>query len=473
MKKKAICALVAGIVLGSGATSLAAAASPHEAVPAGDWSYKAVQQLVDDGLVSGCTNADFVMMKPTRYDLAVFTAQALSRSEDANAQGRANLRKLVREYTHELHVLGVDEAYIPAEPIKEKKKTAIEEKLNRLTIYGWGRIRYDHTTARHSGSTMARPAGYDTGYKPTSSTDAHFNMDFDYSYKLNEHLSFEGESEFNRPLNKGDGHWFSRMAKMYLKGSYKGMDIFAGRFYPNNTLSFAYDEKINGVMVQWGKRWRYTVDIGKTEGSSSNSFWNSARFTADNNYDGTDFNGNNFATYYKYWTPYVMSIRMHGMWGHSTWGGIGIYHVSRGTPSQCQDQHHQVNYLVLGMSSSYGSKWGSYYAITHSSARALYYPWLKGYKPTDTLGYQLQISYGKSDMKKAHSWSLFLMYRHSPMLSCYTNTGDWWINQEGWRFGGEFVPEQNMLINTYYTRARDIDTHDYDNTFRIQANWMF
>ena len=76
-------------------------------------------------------------------------------------------------------------------------------------------------------------------------------------------------------------------------------------------------------------------------------------------------------------------------------------------------------------------------------------------------------------MKKPHSWAVSLMYRHSPMLASYSNTGDWWKNQEGWRISGEYVPEKNFLVNTYYTRARDIDTHGYDNTFRIQANWMF
>lgn len=473
MKNKAICALVTGIMLGTGATGMAAEANPHEAVPNTDWSYQAVRQLVDDGLVSGCSDADFLNLKPTRYDLAVFTAQAISKNEDANAKSKSAMRKLMREYKHELHVLGVEEDAIPAEPIKTVQKTKAEEQLNRFNIYGWGRIRYDHTLPHHSDSTMALPAGYDTGYKPRATTDAHFNMDFCYNYRLNDNLYFEGESEFNRPLNKGDGHWYSRMAKMYLRTNYKGVDIFAGRYYPNNALSFAYDEKVNGVMLQWGKKWRYTVDIGRTEGSDSNEFWNSARYTAENNFSGTDLNGNDFKTYYKYYTPTVFSIRMHGMWGHTTWGGIGFYHVSRGTPAQCQDQHRAVNYLVAGMGSGLGGKLGSYYTVTYSDAEALYYPWLKGHKPTQHLGYQLQLNYGTSDMKKPHSWAVSLMYRHSPMLASYSNTGDWWKNQEGWRISGEYVPEQNFLVNTYYTRARDIDTHSYDNTFRIQANWMF
>ena len=121
MKNKAICALVTGIMLGTGATGMAAEANPHEAVPNTDWSYQAVRQLVDDGLVSGCSDADFLNLKPTRYDLAVFTAQAISKNEDANAKSKSAMRKLMREYKHELHVLGVEEDAIPAEPINPYK----------------------------------------------------------------------------------------------------------------------------------------------------------------------------------------------------------------------------------------------------------------------------------------------------------------------------------------------------------------
>ena len=484
MKKKAVGLLTAGIVWGVGASCLAGT-NPYADVPHTDWSYAAVEQLVDKGLVSSCaTDAEFKQLKRfTRYDLAVFVAQAMTEKDKADEPTKALMNRLVRTYAHELHIIGVDDDSIPEDTSgkDQPKKSEIEQKIDRLNLYGWGRIRYDGTSARGNGSMAT--SSVDNGTAKSSSVNkAYVNVDLLYDYKLSDHWTFEGETQFAKGLNESKSEYFSEMEKMNLKGTYNGLEIRAGRFSPTHQLSFAFDEKVNGVSLQWGQRWKNTIDWGRVvtvkdadTGSgygSTAKFWDPQRWIEESNWNGTDVNGHS-RSYYTYVAPLVYSYRVHGMIGHSVYAGVGIYHLTRGNSYQCQDQTRQMNMASAMITAKLSPKVDLYAAYAHSSARALEHPFLTNYKSSKKSAYMMRVNYGHADFNKPHSWALYALYRHSPMLASFSNADDWWINQEGWRFGGDYVVEKNLMFNTFYTLGRDVDNHSRDNTMRVQLNWMF
>ena len=489
MKKKAAGLITAGIVFGASASCLAGS-NPYADVPKTDWSYAAVEQLVDQGLVSSCANdEEFRHLKRlTRYDLAVFVAQAMTAQDKADEPTKALMNRLIRSYSHELHIIGVEDDSVPEDTAEQNqpKKTEIEQKLNRLTLNGWGRIRYDATTAKGNG-TMATSSVDNGTAKSGNVSKAYVNVGLVYDYKLNDRWTFEGETQFSKGLSESKSEYFSEMEKMVLKGNYKGVDVQMGRYDPAQQLSFAFDERINGVSLQWGQRWKSTLDWGRVVtvkdadtgsgyGSSAN-FWDPQRWIVPNDADGKEWNGTDVnghtRSYYTYVAPLVYSYRLQGMVGHNTYAGFGLYHFSRGNSYQCQDQGKEANLVTAMVSSKLSPKVDLYAAYTHSSAAALDHPFIANYKSTKRNAYMLRMSYGHANLNQPHSWSLFALYRCSPMLASFSNADDWWINQEGWRFGGDYVLEKNLLFNTSYTWGRDVDNHNQDNTMRVQLSWIF
>lgn len=158
MKKRAAGILAASFALGLLGTCPAASAAghnPYADVPHSDWSYSAVESLIDQGLVTGMTVDDYHNLKRlTRNDLAVYIAQAVSQRENANAKNRDLIYRLVKAYAYELHSIGVDDEFVP-EPPQDKKEVDtrpdIYKKLDRLTLQGW------RISARIITSRAARP----------------------------------------------------------------------------------------------------------------------------------------------------------------------------------------------------------------------------------------------------------------------------------------------------------------------------
>ena len=73
--------------------------NPFATVPQSTGYYEDVAALVHDGLIDGYTDADFNKNRPiTRYEMAMFTAKAMSKTSSANAADTQKIQKLMKEF---------------------------------------------------------------------------------------------------------------------------------------------------------------------------------------------------------------------------------------------------------------------------------------------------------------------------------------------------------------------------------------
>ncbi|WP_285719197.1 S-layer homology domain-containing protein [Pelosinus sp. IPA-1] len=99
--------MAAAMILGVAGTSFAAS-NPFVDVPANNWAYDSVKMLAKAGIVDGYGDGTFKGDKTiTRYEMAQIVAKAMGNEEKANAQQKAEIKKLQAEFSDELDKLGV------------------------------------------------------------------------------------------------------------------------------------------------------------------------------------------------------------------------------------------------------------------------------------------------------------------------------------------------------------------------------
>lgn len=105
MKKKTIIALCAVFSLSMAGTVLATTANLFAVVPEKHWTYSAISQLAEAGLVEGFGGGaykDNVIL--TRCEMAAIVAKAMAKSAQADAAAQATIEKLKAEFAPELNL---------------------------------------------------------------------------------------------------------------------------------------------------------------------------------------------------------------------------------------------------------------------------------------------------------------------------------------------------------------------------------
>jgi hypothetical protein len=114
-------------------TNIALAASDQFSdVPAKHWAYDAVSKLAQAGIVSGYDGSFQGERTLTRYQMAEIVANAMTKTDKANAENKALIDKLSAEFSDELKALG-------------KRVDTVEKKQGPLTIDGFAQYRYEYT----------------------------------------------------------------------------------------------------------------------------------------------------------------------------------------------------------------------------------------------------------------------------------------------------------------------------------------
>lgn len=214
-----------------------AGSNPFATVPQSTGYYQDVVALVHDGLIDGYADSDFKANRPlTRYEMAVFTAKAMSNSNKANAADTQRIQKLMKAFQSELTDMHVA---IPGVKAKSAKKEAKPAKANFKVPDGWqlsGTIRY-----RLDGGTKKYP----DGSKKTGADG--------FGGAKNHQLLWQYNNKF-----KMGGGW---TAELDLIGARDGNGD--SRTTGENTVGYATANKIFAQGPLFGGRAR----IGKTKGS--------------------------------------------------------------------------------------------------------------------------------------------------------------------------------------------------------------
>lgn len=101
MKKKLATTLA--LLWGMSIAGTAFAANPFADVPAKHWSYEAVQNLADAGIITGSGDGSYQGERTvSRYEMAAVVANAIVHADKADAANKALIEKLAAEYQAEL-----------------------------------------------------------------------------------------------------------------------------------------------------------------------------------------------------------------------------------------------------------------------------------------------------------------------------------------------------------------------------------
>jgi hypothetical protein len=136
-------------------------ANPFSDVPAKHWSYDAVTKLAQAGVVEGYGDGTFRGDKTvTRYEMAQIVANAMTKS--LNADQKATVEKLEKEFATELNTLGV-------------KVEGMQDQIdNMVKISGDARVRY----------TNVEDTNDKTDLRTRVSFDGKINNDIKYNARL-------------------------------------------------------------------------------------------------------------------------------------------------------------------------------------------------------------------------------------------------------------------------------------------------
>jgi len=144
------------------AFAVPAFANPFSDVPVKHWSYDSVNKLAQAGVIDGYGDGTFKGDKTvTRYEMAQMVAKAMTKS--LNADQKASVDKLSKEFATELNTMGV-------------KVEGLQNQIDDMVkISGDARVRYTNVEDTDDKSDLRTRVSF----------DGKINNDVDYSARLN------------------------------------------------------------------------------------------------------------------------------------------------------------------------------------------------------------------------------------------------------------------------------------------------
>lgn len=418
-------------------------------VPASDWSYGAVNELISAGMVP-----DYAVTIPqgrvmSRMEMAMIVDAAMQNKSAMNATQQAELNKLNEAYFFDIKKVrmlskldnmnleqtenSADAAtFTPEEKAGLKKAAALADKLS---INGYARIRNDHFLKSDAGSGLT-----------TRSTRANMiHVAVNSTYKVNENWqahtdlgyrnSFSGFDE-RKSLAPGENQT-GLTVDTYVTGTMPklGLDAKIGKWNEWNIYGWGMDIDcdFSGVQMTYGKKAFKTFFTG-----GQMDLWDDAM-------GGTRTKEK--VTSLRFFYPFDKKndINFGTSW-------------SSAMASRFQDPDQgRVFYYYTHAHHKFDQNWDLRAGIINSNADRNNTA-AAGTK-TKHPGRWVQLQYKGSNLSVPKSYGITLDYRYEPALSWPTVT-DWCgLNEKFLRLGFSYVPAKNILLDTFYTWARDIDTN--------------
>ncbi len=197
-------------------------------VKASHWSYQAVKQLTEAGLVDGFDDGMFHGDRNlSRYEMAVIISRAMDKAEQADAQQKIIIQALQDEYSKELKNIGAQ--------IEELK-----QKVDRVQFHGYFGTRYDNV----HGMAVAS----DAVMKKTT------QLSVDTQYHFDKHTMITVSTTFNRSFKSEQADYTNLGALQWVDYNNRGYWLKFGRYATTMGYGLMFnDEKIQGVELGFGK----------------------------------------------------------------------------------------------------------------------------------------------------------------------------------------------------------------------------
>ncbi|SHK24572.1 hypothetical protein SAMN05216582_10121 [Selenomonas ruminantium] len=444
-------------------------------VPAGDWSYGAVNELIAAKAVP-----DYTVRIPegrvlSRLEMAMIVDSAMKNQANMTAAQQESLNKLNREYYYDIKKLTLlnrldnldntqmdklnnsqeGETFTQEEKAGLKKAAALADKLS---IGGYARIRNDHylkdnkngqAKTRTTRANMVHIA-VNSAYKINDNWQAHADIGYRNSFsgfdelrKSDGRIGNSGSPSENQSGLTYDGYVTGKFPKL-------GLDAKVGKWNEWNIYGWGMDIDcdFSGIqLVQGKKKFKTFFTAGQMDlwddamgGTRNKEKVTSLRFF----YPFDSKNDINFGTSW--------SSAMASRYQDPDQGRVFYYYAHA---------HHKFDH-----------NWGVRAGIINSNAKRDPNNAVASTK-TKHPGRWLQIDYKGAKLDKPNTYGVTLTYRYEPALSWPTVT-DWCgLNEKFLRLGVSYVPYKNILLDTFYTWGREIDTGARSDLYRFQAQFFF
>ena len=244
MKKSALSAVTAALVIGAASTSFAAA-NPFSDVPAGHWAYDSVTKLANEGVIEGYGDGTYRGNRNiTRYEMAQMIARALAKTPRANmsSSSRAELDKLAAEFRDELDNLGV-------------RVDELEKHSDFVKWTGEVRYRYNYDKRNVEGGNDVRNirSRLEVRLFPTATINDHWKAK----------ARFTATENF-REDSTGD----VTLTYIYAEGKYDNLTVNLGRMplFSTADAGLVVDDNFSGLQVIYGDKLKFQLEGGRWNG---------------------------------------------------------------------------------------------------------------------------------------------------------------------------------------------------------------
>ena len=434
MKKTLTAALTAAVVVGSSATTFAAA-NPFSDVPRGHWAYQAVASLAADGIVEGYGDGTYRGQREiTRYEMAQMIAKALARTdalfdqksglqEHNSAQYskavrrnyhavKADLDRLSAEFRDELEALGV-------------RISELEKHIDRVTWTGEMRYRYwkDRTDLPGGGKDKPSLNQLQLRFFPTAEVNDH--------WKVKARLTATNNMSTN---NSGS----FKLTFAYAQGDYGKLQLKIGKMplYTKADDGLLFDDFFSGVEAIYGDKIKATIRAGR---------WNNAGdFSDPASYQAGELSYDNDKLYVGAGYHHLRSDDFRHYDGYNSTHDASIWTVGA---------HYNFNDdLTLGGSFARNTKADDY-----------------------SKSYNIALDY-KGANKTAGTWGIGAAYRYVGANVSFCPTYDVWglsDNKKGVDVYASWSPLKNTYTQVNYFWGKKLDTHEKTKTFFGRVSWFF
>lgn len=250
MKRLPFCAALAALML---TTSFVMADNAFSDVTPDDWSYKAVSQLADEGVIDGYPDGTFKGNKNiTRYEMGQIVARLMAKEDTLTADQKATLDKLSTDYAGELDNLGVRVDKLENQVFKD---TTFMYDFRASAMPSYDNIfkssDHDHDDSmgfrfRVNSYTKMTPRVWLYGQLET-----HMSMNGKSFTGVNATDADDGEFKLNRFFTTY--HWGDVKDHYFFNKGPTDNNIVLGRFPMSmGVTGYTYDGEFTGIGVQFG-----------------------------------------------------------------------------------------------------------------------------------------------------------------------------------------------------------------------------
>lgn len=250
MKRLPFGAALAALML---TTSFVMADNAFSDVTPDDWSYKAVSQLADEGVIDGYPDGTFKGNKNiTRYEMGQIVARLMAKEDTLTADQKATLDKLSTDYAGELDNLGVRVDKLENQVFKD---TTFMYDFRASAMPSYDNIfkdsDHDHDDSmgfrfRVNSYTKMTPRVWLYGQLET-----HMSMNGKSFTGVNATDADDGEFKLNRFFTTY--HWGDVKDHYFFNKGPTDDNIVLGRFPMSmGVTGYTYDGEFTGIGVQFG-----------------------------------------------------------------------------------------------------------------------------------------------------------------------------------------------------------------------------